>query len=227
MKLTRKKLINTVKSNLEKLGFKEFKVSKGDWQGFFCKKLQNGLYLTIGLTIHRYYESAYTADYYLSKTTTIGAIWGDIPKKAYERPSFLLNEDERRLFQKGNVNSINSKDIWFDGNDADSVLDFLRVIEITEPRIINDTELIENLNLSKDVTTLANYSKSVKELVLNDEIEGTYSFIPMKEIDDIPILWFKASEKVLRENKETINAHTVNRLAADAYRQSILDNQLI
>jgi hypothetical protein len=50
----------------------------------------------------------------------------------------------------------------------------------------------------------------------------TYSFIPKKEIDNIPQKWFQAAEIVLKNYEDSINSHQVKRLAADAYRQYIL-----
>ncbi len=67
------------------------------------------------------------------------------------------------------------------------------------------------------------YAEKVKETVSKNQMDGTFTFLPAKEIDDIPLIWFKASEMVLKENKEILNAHTVRRLAADAYRQYQLD----
>ena len=224
MKLTKSKLIKLLNPRLEKSGYTFFKDTSSGAQGVFCKKISSELYLTLALTIHRYYESAFVGEFTFSKTTIPFLSWGDIPNEMNKRIGHLLTDSERSSYVEDEINAKSAKDIWFNGGDADSVLDFIKVIEITEPRIVNDRELIEKVNQSKDVTSLASYSKRVKELVLNDKTEGTYSFLPTKEIDGIPIIWFKASEKVLRENKEILNAHTVKRLAADAYRQSILDN---
>jgi hypothetical protein len=224
MKFSKSKLIKLIKPSLEKLGFTEFKDSKGGWQGIFCKKLGNGFYLTLGLTIHRYYDNAFTADYYLSKTTTIGATWGDIPNESYKRPSFLLTDLERSIYPENEINVKGAYDIWWNGNDQKSVSDFLRVIELTEPRFINQTDLVEKITQSQEVKILSNYCMKVKSIVATNQADGTYFFLPEKEVDGIPIIWFKASEKVLKENNEIINAHKVRRLAADAYRQNKLDN---
>jgi len=224
MKLSKAKLIKMVKPKLEDLGFTEFKDTKSGSQGLFIKRINQDLYLTFGLTIHRYYDSAFTGDFYLSKNTIIGAQWGDIPKEIYERPSFLLTNEERSLYPEDNINVKGSYDIWWDGSDEKSVLDFLRVIELTEPRFINQPELLEKIEQSEEIKILVNHAEAVKKLVVTNQTDGLYSFQPSKEVDGIPFVWFKASEKVLKESKEILNAYTVIRLAADAYRQYILEN---
>jgi len=49
LKLTKVKLVAKVKASLEKLGYIFFKESFSSAQGFFSKKLENGLYLSLGL----------------------------------------------------------------------------------------------------------------------------------------------------------------------------------
>ncbi len=222
MRLSKAKLIKEVKPGLEKLGFKEFKDSKNGMQGLFCKKLEEGLYLTLGLTIHRFYESFFTSDYYLSKTTIIGATWGDIPNDSYKRPSFLLTKEERSIYYDDGVNVKGAYDIWWNGNDKKSIINFLTVIELTESRFINQDELIKQIQSSKDLIMLFQYAEKVRELIAKNAFHNFYKFLPKKELDDIPMVWFKASEDVLTEAKEVINAYTVVRLAADAYRQNEL-----
>lgn len=224
MKLSKTKLIKLVKPSLEKLGFTEFKETTEGSQGFFAKKLKNDLYLVLGLIIHRYYDSAFTGAFYLSKTTRWASVWGDIPNESYKRPGYLLTDVERSIYPEDEINVKGAYDIWWDGNDEKSVLDFLRVIELTEPRFTNQTGLVEKINQSKEVTILSNYSEEVKSIVATNQADGTYYFLPAKEVDEIPIIWFKASEKVLKENKGILNVNTVKLLASDAYRQNQLDN---
>lgn len=59
MKLTKDKLIYRIKISVEKLGYKFFKESITGAQGFFSKKLENGLYLSLGLSIYRYSDDAF------------------------------------------------------------------------------------------------------------------------------------------------------------------------
>jgi hypothetical protein len=226
MKLSKAKLIKMVKTRLEDLGYTEFKESTGGSQGFFVKYLGNGFYLTLGLTIHRYYDSAFTGDFYLSKTTRWAAVWGDIPRESFQRPSFLLTDAERSVYLEDEINVKGARDIWWDGSNEDSVLDFLRVIEVTEPRFVNQPGLFQIIEQSQGVKTLADYSEAVRRKVALNDIGGSFSFLPTKEVDMIPIVWFKAAEKVLIERKGVLNANTVRLLAADAYRQNrIVENQ--
>lgn len=224
MKLSKAKLIKLVKPRLNQLGYIEFKDSLSGYQGLFSKKIGKGFYLTLGLIINRYYDSAFTAEFYLSKTTRIASIWHDIPKESLERPSFLLTNQERSIYPEDELNVKGSYDVWWDGSDGKSVLDFLRVIELTEPRFINRLGLLQKIEQSREVQKLSNYSEAVKKIIMANEVSGSYSFLPAKEVDEIPIIWFKAAEKVLKESKDILNANTVKLLAADAYRQKQLSN---
>lgn len=219
MKLSKAKLIKLVKPKLESLGFTEFKETTEGSQGFFVKKMDNGFYLTFGLIIHRYYDSAFTGAFYISKTTRWASVWGDIPNESYKRPSYLLTDVERSIYPDDEINVKGAYDIWWDGSDEKSVLDFIRVIKLTEPRFINQPELIGKITQSKEVKTLSLYAEKVKEIVSKNQMDGTFTYLPAKEIDDIPMVWFRASEKVLKENKGILNKNTVKLLASDAYRQ--------
>lgn len=219
MKLSKAKLIKQVKPHLERLGFTEFKDTIEGTQGLFIKKINEFYYLSLGLSIHRYYDTAFTGDYYLSKTTRWGAVWGDIPDKSYERPSFLLTQDERSIYPTDEINVKGSYDIWWDGSDEQSVLDFLRVIELTESRFVNQIELINQIEHSQDVKTLSEYANKVKDTVWFINLKDSYSFLPSKEIDDIPMSWFMASEVLLKKNNGILNSNTVKQLAGDAFRQ--------
>lgn len=224
MKLSKARLIKLLKPRLESLSYVEFKDSRSGFQGLFVKKVNTDFYLSLGLTIHRYYDSAFTGDFYLSKSTIIGATWGDIPRDSYKRPGFLLTQEERSVYYTDEINVKGSYDIWWNGNNEDSINDFFKVIEITEPRFINQIDLFNKIEQSTEIAVLSNHAKAVKDIIATNKIEGSYSFLPVKEVDNIPLIWFKASEKVLKENKGILNANTVIRLASDAYRQYQLDN---
>ncbi len=223
MKLSKAKLIKLTKPGLVRLGFKEFKDTKSGAQGLFCKKINSEYYLTLALTIHRYYYSAFVGEFTFSKCTTPYLDWGDMPKGMNIRLGHLLTPKERSFYHEDEFNISGASDIWWDGNNERSVSDFLNVVELTESRMINQTDLILKINQSKEINILAIYSKQVKNIVSANQVAGKYSFSPIKEVDDIPLIWFNVAEMVLKNNKDTLNYHTVIRLASDAYRQDQLD----
>ena len=220
MKLRKAKLIKSVKTSLEKLGFTEFKDTISGFQGFFSKRLNNGFYLTLGLTIHRYYDSMFTADFYLSKTTRLASVWGDIPLESDERPGVFLTKEERKLYLDEEHNAEGVVDVWWDGNHEKEVENFLRVIELTEQRFINQPELLKNIEDSKEIQELAALSDKTKKGVMLNQRDLSFKFQPEKEIDGIPFIWFKAAETVLKETGGILNTNTVKLLAADAFRQN-------
>lgn len=220
MKLTKKKLIQAVRPGLEQLGYLYLKDSVSGAQGLFGKKLPNGMYLTLGGTIHRFYDDAFTGDFYLSKTTENAACWGDIPKDCYERPGYFLSKEE--------LASMNEKspDIWWSGLNEESVSSFIEVVKKTEPRFLAQEGLIERIEQSSDVNMLYTRSFKVKELILKGEkLEGSFEYLPLRNVDDIPMDWFKAAEIVIRQRGELLHPRIVKGLAADAYRQHILDGR--
>jgi hypothetical protein len=220
--ITKAKLLKLLNPHLKKLGFIEFKDSNLGFQGLFCKKIKNGLYLTLGLTIHRYYDNFFTGDYYLSKNTIIGATWGDIPNESYERIGFLLKDTERAIYPEDEINVKGTHDIWWNASEEKSVLDFLRVIELTEPRFINQPELLLKIRESQEVKILFTYSKEVREMVASNLLNETTE----KKHGETPKIWLTAAEQVLKNNKEIVNTYTVKRLAMDAYRQKQLDDNI-
>ena len=211
MKLTKAKLIKRVKPGLELLGYSWFQDSIMGSDGLFIKKLSEDYYLSLGMNIHRFYEDRYTCDYYLSLSTCINCLWGDIPVGSSRRPGELLTDEE--------ISPSRNHDIWWSGED--SVEDFLSVIKVTEPRFVSDMELLHAIKQSNDANMLHKLAYEAIRTVDNlPNINFLYS--PKKNIDNIPLKWFFAAEAVLCCYYNNINNHQVKRLAADAYRQYTL-----
>ena len=219
MKLTKLLLSKSLTPKLKGLGYLWVKDSCSLFKGLYIKKADHNMYITLGLTIDRYYDDAFTCDLYYGKTTRIGCVWGDIPSQCYVRPGFLLTDKELEKYrEKGSL----LKDIWWNGLDMESIDDFVRVLALVEPRLTNNTELRTKIEESIDGNQLYSYSKKVREIVLSIP-ELDYKFQPPKIIDDIPCEWFKAAEFVLSEEKAIVNNNTVKLLAGDAYRQFLLN----
>lgn len=223
MKLTKAKLIAKVKAPLAKLGYIFFQEPISSAQGFFSKKLDNGFYLTLGLTISRYMESNFTGTFYYSKTTRWSAVWDDIPEESYERPGSLMSIEERKVYF--GIENEQLRNYWWDGFDDSSVASFIEVIKLTESRFYEDQLLTKKIDDSLIVSQLKNYADEVKKLVSDiEKLNFTYSYLPYKEINRIPMRWFKASEYVFKKQNGILNKNMVKNLASDGFIQSTIDN---
>ncbi|MNL27010.1 hypothetical protein D3C87_1485740 [compost metagenome] len=152
-------------------------------------------------------------------------MWGDIPDESYIRPGYLLSEIERKHYF--NTENRNLYDYRWSGFDNLSISHFVEIIKLTEVRLLNDNYLKNRIEDSIDVTKLSNYSSEVKKTVVKiTSLNSSYSFIPDKETDRIPMEWFKAAEYILKKHKGILNNNTVKSLAADAFIQNILDNKI-
>ena len=222
MKLTKKKLISIVKPRLEKLGFKHFPDSNSLFQGTFVMKVDENMFLTLSLTIDRYYDSKFTGTYYLSPTTNAGTTWGDIPKDSSKRPGYILTDDEFVKYSK--TGNLIARDIWFDGYDDSELNMFEEIIALTYKRFSCDCELRNRIYQSKDVQFLSKIAQETIETVKMSEFADNLEFIPEKDLHGVSIEWFKAAETVIRKEEYYLNKNTVIDLAFDAYRQYYFSN---
>jgi hypothetical protein len=225
MSLTKSKLLKHTKSELSKLGYIQLEDASIGSDGLYAKLIADNLFLTLGLVISRYYDTKFTASFYLSKTTIWSALWGDIPKDSYKRISVFLTKEERRTFLSEEYTKEGIVDGWWDDS-ADSISDFISTVKITESRFVDQADLVDRIENSEEVNKLQYLSSQViKEIVSDkDEEAFTYHFIPEKNIFNIPLIWFRAAERVLSTEKAILNANTVKRLAADAWRQEFIKN---
>lgn len=215
MKLTKKKLILILRHKLESLGFKYVQDTRPMCQGLFIMKVDNNMFLTLSLDIHRYYDSMFTCSYYLSPIILVGAIWGDIPKDSYTRPGFVLSDEEFAKFSKNE--NLSARDIWFDGFNEMDVNSFIEIVNLTYKRFSSNINLRERINQSQDVKLLVNLSQDTLEKAMKREFCDELGFQPDKELDGVPFDWFKAAETVIRKHNYFLNKNTVRNLAFDAY----------
>ncbi|SCW65912.1 hypothetical protein [Mucilaginibacter sp. NFR10] len=219
--MTKDKLIRLTKEQLRTLGYKFIKDSLTGAQGLFLKQVNDKYFVMLGLTISKNYPEMFTASFYLSKITIWGALWGDIPCESYERISKFLNIEERRRLLDDRFCLPGIVDGWWKA-DENGIVDFLNTLKITEIRFLSQENLFEKIESSRDIQELFNLSKKViNRIKVNDDGYYTLRFCPSKPIDDIPADWFKAAEKVIIDEKSILNANTVKRLAADAFRQKL------
>lgn len=222
MKITKTKLKKLLNIKLIKLGYLELKDSISGAQGLYLKPMKNSLYLTLGLIISRYHESLFTGSFYISKTTRWGSVWGDIPKASYVRISNLLTPAERNTLLGEDYRKEGIKDGWWDAADLNSLNDFLNSLKISEQRLLKNTILLKEIDKSNDIIELSNAAKLVIEKIKSSDFNDNFQFIPLREIDDTPIVWFKAAEMVIKKTNIPLNKNTVKLLAIDAYRLYML-----
>jgi hypothetical protein len=221
MKLAKSKLLKITKDKLTELGYQEFKDTQTGASGLFIKLINEDYYLTLGLTISRFYNTRFTASYYLSKTTRWSAVWGDIPKESYQRIGHFLTKEERQLLLDEEHNKEGVTDAWWSSNDEQEISKFFRTIELTEKRFLNQKNLFSKIESSSEVIKLVSYSFRVIALVTEGKTpeQYEYQFTPNKPIDDVPLIWFKAAEISLIDQGGILNQNTVKLLAVDAWRQ--------
>jgi hypothetical protein len=226
MKLTKNKLIRITKNGLRKFGYIEVRDTITGAQGLYVKLVNDNFFLSVGLTISKYYDSMFTASFYLSKTTTWSAVWGDIPESSYRRIGrFLLKEERSKLLSEEYARE-GVVDAWWDASNEQMASNFLEALQISERRFLEQPYLFNNITTSKEVNKLANLAKLViADIDFNSKNDYNYKFIPKKSIDDIPMEWFKTAERIIAQKKGNLNANAVKLLAADAYRQKMVLSQ--
>lgn len=220
MKLTKAKLNRLVRKGIENLGYTYFK--NNFYQGLYAKYLGDGFYLTIGLIIDRYYDDAFTAQMYLSNTTSIGESGVDFPISADTRPGFLLTKEELSIYYiAGSLNDIKgSPDIWWhsDPEGPNNIPNFLQTLEKAETRLLEKKELFESIRKSTFAYNLLKESEIVIDIFKRNKLNGEYKFIPKKEVNDIPMNWFKAAEEAICFLGEKPFVDWVKTSASNAYR---------
>ncbi len=222
MKLTKAKLLQETRDGLIKLGYKEVKDNISSADGLFIKPIAPGFFLTLGFTKSRFYDSRFTADFYLSKITIWSAMWGDIPRKSSERIGVFLTEKERKLYLDDEQQLVGS-DAWWQADRKGDFQKFLETVRITEERFLNQEGLFEKIENSAEVKELVDQVNDVFAIIDKGSYRGMeFKFIPEKKIGDIPGEWFKAAEIALGIKERILNKNTVKRLAADAWRQKQL-----
>ncbi len=223
MNLNKKKLINELERGLTKQGFVEFKETFLGADGFFVKKIQPNLYLSLGLVISRFEKENFTGSFYLSKTTCWSCTWGDIPKNSYQRIGFLLNDRKKTSLLGADYEVV--EDNWWNATSPNAFDNFINAVQVAEINFITP-ELIQDIEKSSDVTNLYELASKVitkiKEKKDNEDLE--FQFTPLKEVDNVPRVWFQKAEIILKENKQIVNQNKVRLLASDAYRIYSLNN---
>ena len=228
MKLNKNKLLKFIRNAMSNLGYVEFDDSMISDANLFVKP-EGDLFLTIGFTIHRCYDDAFTCSYYLSRTTRWAACSGDIPySMTYVRPGKLMSQEERMSItvDENCKNNPLITDMWWnafdhEGNyDNESLESFIAAIRLTENRVAMQPEVIEKIYASTLLETIYNDVNSTIELAISEDYGNDFVFLPKREVKGVPVKWFKAAEVVLKSRltPKNLTPYAVKSLAADAFR---------
>ena len=92
-------------------------------------------------------------------------------------------------------------------------------------QFINNFELRERIVANESAKYDYELTVKIRKLVKNGVPDFKAQFVPEKEKDGIPLIWFAAAEYIEKDEKDFCK-NAVFMLAADAYRQYVLDEQV-
>ena len=219
MKVTRKQLFKKLIPFFEEeMGYTYFKDTISAASGLFAKKIDDSIFLSIGITTSNLFENSFTCDYFMAQSLRYACLFNGI-EDAFLAPVQLLSEEELNKYRsKGVLSELN----WWYSDDTYSIESFKESVRITEPRLLNNYELRERVAINEDTKHQHYLTTKVRMLVQSRVPVFETQFVPEKEKDGIPLIWFTAAEYV-QKDEEYFNKNLIFSLAADAYRQYILD----
>ena len=222
MKVTRKQLFKKLIPFFEKeMGYTYFKDTISAASGLFAKKIDDKIYLSIGIRTSNLFENSFTCDYYMGQSLDYAFLYDGI-RDAFITPVQLLSQEE---LNKYHSNGVLSELYWWYSDDDNSIESFKKSVRITEPQFINNYELRERVVSNVEAKHDHELTTNIRNLVKNGVPDFETKFVPEKEKDGIPLIWFIAAEYVAK-NEKYFGKNAVLRLAADAYRQYVLDEQV-
>ena len=218
MKVTRKQLFKKLVPFFEGMGYTYFKDTISPACGLFAKKIDDNIYVCIGIDTSNLYENAFDCNYYMGQSLTYALLYEGI-RDAYLRSWQLFSEGELNKYRS--IGAF-SEDFWWHSDDVNSIKSFKDAVQLTEPRFINNLGLRERIATNEEAKHQHDLTTKVRTLVQSGVPDFETKFVPEKEKDGIPLIWFTAAEYV-QKDEGYFNKNTVFRLTADAYRQYVLD----
>ena len=217
----KKSFLKIIRQNLSDNHFVEFDGRFDGAKVLFVKGVREDFFLSIGITYSNLIPYHFTCDFYLSQTTRWSALWGDMPHESYERPGKFLNVAERTQYLNDNFATKGIIDVWWDGKKEEEVHNFNKVLDITIPRFLNQTELYSKIRESNEISILRNLAQKVIFKVKNNFVDSESSYEGQKLI---PSIWYSVAEYILQTEKMVVNKDTICDLAIDAYRQYVVNS---
>jgi hypothetical protein len=218
MKVTRKQLFKKLVPFFEGMGYTYFKDTISPACGLFAKKIDDNIYVCIGIDTSNLFENAFDCNYYMGQSLTYALLYEGI-RDAYLRSWQLFSEGELNKYRS--IGAF-SEDFWWHSGDVNSIKSFKDAVQLTEPRFINNLGLRERIATNEEAKHQHDLTTKVRTLVQSGVPDFETKFVPEKEKDGIPLIWFTDAEYV-QKDEGYFNKNTVFRLTADAYRQYVLD----
>ena len=222
MKVTRKQLFKKLIPFFEEeMGYTYFKDTILADGGIFIKKIDDKIYVCIGIDTSNLFVNSFTCNYFMAQSLRYACLFNGI-EDAFLAPVQLLSEEELNKYRN---NGVLSELYWWYSDDTNSIESFKESVRITEPRLLNNYELRERVAINENAKHQHDLTTKVRKLAQSGVPDFKTQFVPEKEKDDIPLIWFIAAEYV-QKDEEYFNKNLIFSLAADAYRQYVLDEQV-
>lgn len=220
MKVTRKQLFKQLIPFFEEMGYIYFKDTISAANGLFAKKIDDCIYLSVGINTSNLFENSFNCYFYIGRSLEFGFTYPDT-RDAYVAITQLMTEKELDKYRgEGTLSDVH----WWHSDDINSINSCKECVQLTEQRLLTNVELRSRIVSNEEAKHQYELSTRVQMFVKNGMPAIETQFVPEKEMDGIPLIWFVAADYVQREEKY-YNKNSVFALAADAYRRFVLDKK--
>ena len=89
--------------------------------------------------------------------------------------------------------------------------------------MLSNKELIVDIYKSKTISELKNESVQTKKIFQSKDFSNNLQNTPIRNVDNIPIDWFKAAETAIILLNQINDKNSVRYTASIAYREYVLD----
>lgn len=217
--LSKVELLSKIQGRVGKLGFHFVPHFFHDFAAQFYKKIDDEIFLILAIETSKHYRDRFSGSFFLSHTYTLPFYpAGALRDMAYRRIGEFLTHIERLKLLSSEFQIENVTDAWWIGFTNENVDSFTEAVTLTEPRFLNQDDVLLKVANSKDLATQAELLKHIASLV--DKLSSPppkLAYQPKKYNKEIPHQWFWAAELLLIQHGLYASVTHVSSLAADAF----------